>query len=160
MSKPDFSNINFEIQARSDPRYWLSLIVGISMITTTAILLNTDTHWIWWALLCGGVILFYVGAQPLFLNTSRGCFIDPETQDFYWWHNKKTHERLDQKNKIQSHQIGTIFINNSGDTLEIRMYDLNNNELNNFREWCIPSNYNLWIDNFCQKYPNIQIKKN
>ena len=159
MEERDEVDLNWEFGARSDPRYWVTFCIGLTMTVICLALLSGDAHWIWALLLFGGFVLLWIGLRALLQNRTRGCFFDPATLVLSWWDNRRPGEALDQQKNINVRNIGAVVVNRSGDTLEIALYDKSGDQVDGFREWCIPSDYNQWIEKLCRISPEIEVRR-
>ena len=161
------NDLNFEKNARSDFRVWLSFAVGLFLFTPCLFEFSSQTTifespapiWLTAILFISGLGFMLFAGIALLANTSRGCKIDPETGELIWWQMKFPKQGLSQKYRISISSIESIRIDSRGDDVDVALFDKGGQKHPLFSENSLPSNYNLWADNLCRRFPHIRIER-
>ena len=157
----DSTTLSYEVQARRDPRLWAMLATGVAMLGAlfAARALNDGPlHtgagvWVWLALALGAMLLVWTAIRRMSAGTSRGVRFDAATETFHWWNGRDP----DARGSIPARRIGRIVVDASGDTLQIRIHDIDGTEVTGFREWCLPPSYGAWIAAVQTRFPAVDV---
>jgi hypothetical protein len=129
--------LNHERLARRDPRVWGALATGCALLGALLVAPALNEA----PLLEGPGLLVWTALRRMQVGASRGTRFDATAQTFHWWNGRDPRAR----GSIPAQRLRRIVIDESGDTLQIRMYDTDGAELEGFREWCLPPRYTDWI---------------
>jgi hypothetical protein len=162
MSRQKTAKLDFERRARTDWLIWLFLLSGISC--TGVVLAEWTTGFLGGGsgvtivfsslFLVGGIVMLWIGASGLILNTSRGCSVDPATGVLTWWHMKGARQ-FEKHRQIAIADITRITAHSDGDTTRITIYSRNLPDPLDVDLQSLPPNYRDWIATLQDKYPHI-----
>lgn len=168
MSVHKNNTLNFEQKARGDIRIWLAFAGGCILVAVCMDDLANGGDffqvaqgpiWLTVFMFACGLGMAVLGAICLIFNINRGCIVDEKSQELIWWQMKFSSQSLRGKARIDLRQVGVLRIDNSGDSLDISLYDTNGQKQDTFCEAVIPPDYDRWVGVLVEKWPHIQVER-
>lgn len=160
------ANLDHRRRARSDGRIWFALVVGLGVVGFAVasfigvLSAAEDPPPIWMPIVFASMGLMMAGlsAVSLIFDTDRGCCIDEATQELVWWQMRFRGQALDGMHRIAVSEIGRVRVDQSGEGLDLSLFDRAGRRQDLFSELVLPKDYMAWVDALIRRWPHIDLE--